>query len=1066
MAFKPIDTSMNFVNSELETLEFWKKNEIFKKSLELTRTGKPFVFYEGPPTANGKPHPGHILTRVIKDVFPRYKTMCGYHVERKGGWDTHGLPVEIEVEKQLGLDGKEQVIEYGIESFIKKCRESVFTYKDEWVKTTERMGFWLDLDNAYVTLKDEYIETVWWALKTIFEKDLLYKGHKIVPYCPRCGTALSSHEVAQGYAEVEDPSIFVKFQAEDNDDKFLVWTTTPWTLISNVALAVAKDETYVRVRHNGDTLVLAKALLSRLDQCEHQHDADSETEEPKPEPCYEIIDEFKGSDIAGRKYKPILPFMKPAKGENAFVIVTADFVSMEDGSGIVHIAPAFGEDDYRVGKENGLSFFQPVKANGTFTDEVEPWAGIFVKKADPDIIKMLSSNGSLYKAEKCKHTYPFCWRCNSPLLYYARASWFIAVTKVKEQLLEANQSIQWFPEHIKDGRFGNFLENLIDWAISRERFWGTPLPIWICDNSDCNHKHCVGSREELMELGNNVPEDLELHKPFVDNIELTCPKCSSSMKRVPEVIDCWFDSGCMHTAQWHYPFENQDKFEKSYPADFISEAIDQTRGWFYSLLATGVLLHGAAPYKRCIVIGHVLGKDGLKMSKSKGNTTDPWAVFDHQGADAMRWYFYTVSSPWTPRAFYEEAVREAQQRLLGTMRNVHAFFVLYANIDDWAPGKFPPSGEAPLMDRWLLSRLATLTRDMRNHMDSWDSTRAARLAEEFVDDLSNWYLRRCRRRFWESGMLNDKRWAYHTLYRALTQLSRLLAPFVPFISEYMWQNLVASISTLEAQSVHLTSYPIADPTAIDEKLEKATAIAREIVVLGRAARNASKIKNRQPLRRISVSGLDENGKALVKPLEQIILEELNIKELDLEGVAENMVSLQLKPDFKNLGPVFGKDVKAIAAEIRSGKHDPLELKNLFAEDKEWELQLSDKTVKLNKNMVMFDEIPLEGFGAASGHDLTVGVSTVIDEELLYEGYARELINKIQAMRKESGFEIADRIELFWAGDEGISETFKRLGDHIGSETLADKVAEGIPEDMDKKEWKINDLKASLAVKKA
>jgi len=1043
--FKKVEPTMNFVPIEEKVLDFWNKEEIFKKSIENRKDAPNYVFYEGPPTANGMPHAGHVLTRVIKDLIPRYKTMTGYRVDRKAGWDTHGLPVELEVEKQLGISGKPQIESYGVENFIKKCKESVFTYENEWRKMTERVGFWIDMDNPYVTYHNTYIESVWWALKEIWKKGLLYKGNKVVPYCPRCGTSLSSHEVAQGYKEVEDPSVFVKFPVAGKEDTyFLVWTTTPWTLPSNAALAVKDNYTYVLVEQNGEKYILAEGRLEVLDG------------------EYKILDRFAGKELASLKYEPIFPFFEKEK-ERAFYVVTADFVTLEDGTGIVHIAPAFGEDDSRIGHEYGLPTLQPVDTQGRFTEEVVPWAGIFVKDADKGIIKDLKNRNILYKAEKYKHSYPFCWRCDTPLLYYGRSSWFIETTAIKERLIEINKEINWHPEHIRDGRFGNFLENVIDWCLSRERYWGTPLNIWICD--ECGSQHAVGGIQELKEMSKTPIGDIELHKPYVDEVILKCPKCGGDMKRVPEVIDCWFDSWSMPFAQFHYPFENQDYFKTHFPADFISEAIDQTRGWFYSLLVISTLLFDKSPYKNVLVMGHILDEQGIKMSKHKGNILDPWKVLNEQGADAMRWYLYVASPPWSPSRFYQDAVSEAQRRFLGTLWNVYSFFVLYANIDEFDPTKYSscPENRAEI-DRWLLSRINTVNKQVRQNLDDLYITDAARTLEALVDDISNWYVRRCRERYWKSGMDDDKIAAYMTLYEALVTFIKIAAPFVPFMTEEIYQNLVLTPYPDEPISIHLCDFPQVKEELIDEALEHKMELARKIVELGRAARNKGKIKNRQPLQKMMVQLRNPADKTLIEDLSDIIKDELNIKEIEYIDVAEEYFTYTVKPRFDLLGPKYGKLMSKISKELSTA--EPLELIRKARAEGQVVLNINGQDITILENELDVRAQDKEGFCAEGEGGYYVVLDTTITPELMLEGIARELVSKVQNMRKEAGFAVEDKICLYCVGDDIINKAIEVHGEEIKSDTLSVAIEKIVPPaDSFAKEQDINGHKANIGVKK-
>jgi isoleucyl-tRNA synthetase len=1044
--FKKVEPTMNFVPIEETVLDFWNREQVFKKSIENRKDAPNYVFYEGPPTANGMPHAGHVLTRVVKDLIPRYKTMTGFRVDRKAGWDTHGLPVELEVEKQLGISGKPQIESYGVEDFIKKCKNSVFTYEQEWRKMTERVGFWIDMDNPYITYHNTYIESVWWALKRIWEKGLLYQGNKVVPYCPRCGTSLSSHEVAQGYKEVEDPSVFAKFPVTGEENTFfLVWTTTPWTLPSNVALAVKDNYTYVKVQHNGEKLILAEGRLEVLDG------------------EYAILDKFPGEKLVSAKYEPIFPFFEEEK-DKAYRVVTADFVTLEDGTGIVHIAPAFGEDDSRVGQLHGFPVLQPVDAQGKFTEEVSPWAGMFVKDADKGILEDLKNRNILYKTQKYEHSYPFCWRCDTPLLYYGRSSWFIKTTAIREKLLEINKGINWHPEHIRDGRFGNFLENVIDWCLSRERYWGTPLNIWICD--DCGHQHAVGSIQELKDLSKEPIKDIELHKPYVDDVILECPKCRGDMKRVPEVIDCWFDSGAMPFAQYHYPFENKDYFSKHFPADFISEAIDQTRGWFYSLLVISTLLFDESPYKNVLVMGHILDEHGIKMSKHKGNVLDPWKVLDEQGADAMRWYLFVASPPWSPSRFYQDAVSESQRRFLGTLWNVYSFFVLYANIDDFDPKKYSLAHkDRSELDRWLLSKVNSVNKKIRQDMDNLDVTGAARTMESLIDDISNWYVRRSRERYWKSEMDNDKIAAYLTLYEALVMFIKMAAPFVPFITEELYQNLVRVTFSDAPVSIHLCDFPEVKEDLIDEKLEHKMELARKIVELGRAARNKGKVKNRQPLQKMMVQLRNFDDKALILELSDIIKEELNIKEIEYIHVAEEYFTYTVKPRFDLLGPKYGKLMSAIAKEISSAK--ATELIKAAREKGSVTISVKGETIEILENELDVRAQDKAGFCAEGEGGYYVVLDTTITPELMLEGIARELVSKIQNMRKEAGFEVEDKIYMYYYGDDTIDEVIEKYGEEIKTDTLALSVERtSLYKECFTREWNINDHKVQIGVKKA
>jgi isoleucyl-tRNA synthetase len=1037
---------MDFPGLEEEVLVFWRENDIFSRSLEKRKSGNEFVFYEGPPTANGKPHPGHVLTRAMKDLIPRYKTMCGYHVGRKGGWDTHGLPVELEVEKLLNISGKEDIEKFGVEDFIKKCKESVFTYKREWERMTERIGFWIDLENAYVTYTNEYIESVWWALRTIWDKGLLYKGHRVVPYCARCGTSLSSHEVAQGYEEVKEPSIFVKMRISGEDDTyFLVWTTTPWTLPSNVALAVSAKSSYSFVRVNGEILVLATELIDKVME---------DTE-------YEIVRECKGEDLLNVKYEPILDFFAD-KADQAFYVVAGDFVTLDEGTGIVHIAPAFGEDDSLVGKQYNLPVIQPVNESGLFTEEVGQWEGMFVKEADPKIIEHLRDAGSLYRVADYTHTYPFCWRCDTPLLYYARVAWFIETTAIKDKLLENNKKIGWYPEHIRDGRFGNFLENVIDWSLSRERYWGTPLPIWTCE---CGYQHCVGSVQELRDMGKDVPEDIELHKPYIDNVELTCPKCGAGMKRVSEVIDCWFDAGSMPFAQWHYPFENKEIFENAFPANFISEAIDQTRGWFYTLLVISTLLFDESSFENCLVLGHVLDGQGIKMSKHKGNVVDPWLIFDNQGADPLRWYLYSVNPPWNPTRFYEEAVNETLRKFFGTLWNVYSFYVLYANIDEFSPAEYSMDvNTRPPIDRWLISKFNNLVTGVRYALDEFQITSAARSIETFVDDLSNWYVRRSRRRYWGSTMSDDKVAAYLTLYEVLVGLAKLLAPFIPFTSEEIYQNLVLSVYPDALESVHLCDYPEGVDEHIDIDLEKGMDLARDVVYLGRAGRNRVNIKNRQPLVKVLVllENADDRGSLL--SLGDLVKEELNVKSIEFVSDSDEFIDYQVKLNFAKVGPKYGKLVKQIASEV--GAQDARQLVRTLRTEGKIVLDVNGEDIELSVDELDIRSSEKGGYCVESQGNLSVVLDTELTDELIYEGLARELVNKLQTMRKEAGFEIEDRIVSYVKSTSLVEKAISNHEAYIKKETLSVDLKMGVSQTGYTKEWDLNGEHAVLSVIRA
>lgn len=1029
--YKKVDSSKGFVDMEKDILKLWEERDVIKKNFDMNEEGEYFTFYDGPPTANGKPHIGHVLTRVMKDLIPRYKVMKGYRVLRKAGWDTHGLPVELEVEKSLGISGKPQIEEYGVEDFVKKCKDSVFTYVSQWKDMTERVGYWVDMDDPYVTYHDNYIESEWWALKKIWEKGLIYKGHKIVPYCPRCGTALSSHEVAQGYKDVKDSSIYVKFKVKDQDKYILVWTTTPWTLPSNVALAVNKSYDYVEVVHKDEHLILAESLLSKLDG------------------EYEVVNKFKGEDLLGVEYEQMFKFTTPDK--KAFYVIHGDFVTLTDGTGIVHIAPAYGEDDNMVGKKNDLPLINLVDAEGKFVSEAGEWAGIFVKKADPKIIEFLREANILYKTESFTHSYPFCWRCDTPLLYYPRESWFIKMSAMRDNLLKNNNQINWLPDNVRTGRMGNFLENVIDWGISRERYWGTPLPIWECE---CGHREMIGSKEELREKGVNVPEEIELHKPYIDNVKLECPHCHKEMTRVSDVIDCWFDSGSMPFAQHHYPFENKELFEQNFPAQFISEAVDQTRGWFYTLLAISTVLFETNPFENCVVLGHVLDKNGLKMSKHKGNVLSPWVALDNEGADATRWYFYTASAPWLPSRFYEEAVIEAQRKFLSTFWNVYSFYVLYAEIDQFDPTKYEDFVSGNVMDKWIMSRLNTLVKTVDENLANYRITQAALSIEEFVDELSNWYVRRNRSRYWSEELTDDKIGAYVTLYRVLKNLCFVAAPFVPFITEEIYQNLVVALDSSAPESIHLCTWPHVDESAIDVDLENEMDLAYKVVKLGRSARNSANIKNRQPLSKMLLS-----TKVLPEYYSDIIKEELNLKEVELGSDLSKYVNFEIKPNLPVLGKAFGKLIPGIRKEL--GAMNQMELAQKIQNGGTVVINVQGTEIELNNDNLLVTMQGLEGYAFAGEGSIGVVLDTHITDELREEGHVREIISKIQNMRKESGFEVADKINLYVSGNEMLEKVVEKFENHIMRETLAVEVVYNAERDYN--EANINGEKFNLAV---
>ena len=1039
--YKKVPTTLNFVEREKETLKFWKDNQIFEKSVQLRQGAPAYTFFDGPPTANGKPHIGHVLTRAMKDIIPRYKTMRGYDVLRKAGWDTHGLPVELEVEKELGLDGKEQIEQYGVIPFIQKCKESVWKYKGEWEVMSDRMGFWADMDNPYITYDNDYIESEWWALKAIYEKGLLYKGHKIVPYCPRCGTALSSHEVAQGYKEVKETSATVRFRVPDEENTyFLAWTTTPWTLPSNVSLCVNPDVTYAYVRVDGkETFIMAKDLIEAVLE---GHDT-------------EIVKEVLGKELEYKHYEPLFECTrKAAGGKDAFYVMVDDYVTTTDGTGIVHNAPAFGEDDYRVCKKYDLPFVQMVDSKGEMCGGT-PWDGVFVKKADPMVLKDLDERGLLFAAPRFEHSYPFCWRCDTPLIYYARSSWFIAMTKVKDRLIDYNRRINWIPETIKEGRMGNFLENVIDWGISRERYWGTPLPVWVCDK--CGKIHVVGSRKELSEL-TGCDENVELHKPYVDPLTWKC-ECGGTMRREPVVIDCWFDSGSMPFAQWHYPFENKDKFERRYPANFISEAIDQTRGWFYTLSAIAACLFDSPAFLNCIVLGHVQDKEGRKMSKHIGNVVDPWVLLDNQGADAVRWYFYTSSMPWLPNRFSAEAVSESQRKYMGTFWNTYAFYILYADIDNFDPTqhKLVRENLTP-MDRWILSRLNTLMGRVEAYLDDLKMTEAGREMQDFMDDLSNWYVRRCRERYWGKDMTPDKEAAYMTLYTVLRTMALISAPFTPFMSETMYQNMVRTVDKSAPESIHLCDWPKKDESFIDPELEANMAAVLDIVVLGRSARNAANIKNRQP-----VASMYVQGKALPDMYVSIIADELNVKEVKFVDDASSFISYRVKPQLKTLGPRYGKLLPKINQYL-AGEGVGNAVVAAHNRGESYKFDIDGTEISLAAEDVLVSTEENAGFVTVTEHDLSVVLDTNLTPELIEEGFVREIVSKVQTMRKEAGFEVTDHIVLSHHGNSLIEGIFARHGAEIAADTLADSIKLGSAGYV--KDWEINGESVTLGVEKA
>ncbi len=1053
--YKKVETDLNFVEREKETAKFWKENDIFQKSIDQRKDCPTYMFFDGPPTANGKPHIGHVLTRVIKDMIPRYHAMKGELVPRKAGWDTHGLPVEIEVEKIIGIEGKEAIEEYGVEPFIEKCKESVWKYEGMWREFSDIVGFWADMDHPYVTYHDDFIESEWWALKQIFDKDLLYKGYKVVPYCPSCGTPLSSHEVAQGYKTLKEKSAVVRFKAKDGDFYYLAWTTTPWTLPSNCALCVNPGETYVMVKDGEDKYILAEALISKV------FGENAEVE---------ILEKYVGKDLEGREYEPLYECagkVAEQQGKKAHFVTCDDYVTMTDGTGIVHIAPAFGEDDARIGRNYDLPLIKFVDEQGKMTEET-PFAGMRCKptekemkegaiSADPEVLKDLRARGLLVAAPKFEHDYPHCWRCGTPLIYYARESWFIRMTAVKDELVANNKKINWIPKSIGEGRFGDWLENIQDWALSRDRYWGTPLPVWICD--DCGHQHAIGSKAELKEMSDNCPDDIELHKPFIDRVTLKCPHCGGTMHRVPEVIDCWFDSGSMPFAQHHYPFENQELFKAQFPASFISEAVDQTRGWFYSLHAISTLIFHEPCFKNVIVLGLVQDENGQKMSKSKGNAVDPMEALAKYGADAIRWYFIVNSAPWLPSRFYGKAVVEGQRRFLGTLWNTYAFYVLYANIDNFNPNDYKLEyDKLAVIDKWILSRLNSTIKEVDADMSGYKIPESGKALQAFVDDLSNWYVRRSRSRFWAEGMEQDKINAYMTLYTCLVTLSKLAAPMIPFMTEEIYQNIVAGIDPNAPESIHLCDYPVCDESMIDPELEANMDHVLKIVVLGRAARNESGIKNRQPIAKMMVKAPFD----IPEFFQKIIVDELNIKKVELTEDADNFINYTFKPQLKTVGPKFGKllgGIRKALSEI-DGK---AAMKELKAEG-EIKLDINGNEVALAEEDLLIDMAQTEGFETQSDGRNTVVLDKTLTPELLEEGFVRELISKIQTMRKEAGFEVMDRIKVYASGNEKIQQIMLDNKETIAHDVLADEFIFGETAGYTKN-WKINSEPVTLGVEK-
>ena len=1021
--YKKVELKDGFVGMEHKVAENWKEKDIIKKNFDMNEGKRYFTFYDGPPTANGKPHVGHIETRVMKDIIPRYKVMKGYKVIRKAGWDTHGLPVELEIEKSLGISGKEQIEEYGVEKFVKKCKESVFTYVHMWEEMTNKVGYWVDMENPYVTYHNNYIESVWWALKQMWEKGLLYEGHKVMPYCPRCGTALSSHEVAQGYKDVKDLTCIAKFKVVGKENTYiLAWTTTPWTLPSNLALCVNKSYEYAEIKANIGTddepkyenYILAKDLIETV----------------LKETPYEIIKTFKGEELLGTKYEQLMPFAK-VEGK-AFEVIHGDYVTLTDGTGIVHIAPAYGEDDSLVAKKNGIAFVNLVDKSGNFVKEVEPWAGRFVRDCNEDICKWLANENKLFSKEKHVHSYPHCWRCDTPLLYYPKESWFVAMSKLRDELVANNSTVNWYPETIKTGRFGKFLENVIDWGISRDRYWGTPLPVWTCEDENCGHQECIGSIEELKEKALECPEDIELHKPYIDNVYLKCPKCGGKMKRAKEVIDCWFDSGSMPFAQWHYPFENEDMFKNNFPAGFISEAVDQTRGWFYTLMAIGTALFNKSPFENCIVLGHVLDEHGQKMSKSKKNGVDPMVLLDSVGADATRWHFYTCSSPWLPTRLGIKNVQETQRGFLSTLWNVYSFYVLYAEIDQFNPLEYANFKTENIMDKWIISKLNTLIKEVDDKLAHYDITSAAIQIEGFTDELSNWYVRRNRERFWSENLTDDKIGAYVTLYKVLTTLIKVAAPFVPFMTDEIYQNLVVGLDKNAPESVHLCLWPEVDENAINKELEKEMDLAYKIVKLGRSARNSANIKNRQPLLEMLIS-ID----TLPKYYEDIVKEELNVKKVELGAEMSKYVDFEIKPNLPVLGKEYGKLIPQIRAKL--AEMNQMDLATKVKNGKSEYIEIGDTQIELTADNLLVTMQGKEGFAFSGEGEIGVILETTITPELRKKGYVREVLSKVQNMRKDKGFEVLDNINLYVAGSEELEAVIKENEELIKHDTLAKKV---------------------------
>ena len=1047
--YKKVSTDLNFVDREKQTEKFWEDNDIFRKSMRDREGNEIYMFYDGPPTANGKPHIGHVLTRVIKDMIPRYRTMKGYEVPRKAGWDTHGLPVELEVEKLLGLDGKDQIEKYGMEPFIKKCKESVWKYKGMWEDFSNTVGFWADMDDPYVTYHNTFIESEWWALKKIWDKGLLYKGFKIVPYCPRCGTPLSAQEVAQGYKDVKERSAIVRFKVKDEDAYILAWTTTPWTLPSNIALCVNPEEDYAKVKAaDGYTYYMAVALLDTV--------LGKLGDEENGVKAYEVLETYKGQDLEYKEYESLYQCAYDCaakQNKKAFYVTCDTYVTLTDGTGVVHIAPAFGEDDAKVGRKYDMPFVQLVDEKGEM-GETTPFAGLFVKKADPEVLKDLESRGLLYDAPKFEHSYPHCWRCDTPLIYYARESWFIKMTAVKDDLIANNNTINWIPESIGKGRFGDWLENVQDWGISRNRYWGTPLNIWQCE---CGHMHSIGSIEELKSMSDNCPDDIELHRPYIDDVTIKCPECGKEMHRVPEVIDCWFDSGSMPFAQHHYPFENKEIFEKQFPAQFISEAVDQTRGWFYSLLAISTLLFNKAPYQNVIVLGHVQDENGQKMSKSKGNAVDPFDALQQYGADAIRWYFYVNSAPWLPNRFHGKAVMEGQRKFMGTLWNTYAFFVLYANIDEFDASKYTLEyDKLSVMDKWLLSKLNTLIKTVDDNLANYRIPESARALQDFVDDMSNWYVRRSRERFWAKGMEQDKINAYMTLYTALVTVSKVAAPMIPFMTEQIYQNLVRSVDKTAPESIHLCDYPVVNEDYIDTELEANMENVLKLVVMGRACRNTSNIKNRQPIGQMFVKA----EFTLPEFYQEIVADELNVKNVKFTDDVRDFTSYSFKPQLKTVGPKYGKMLggikKALDTIDGNAAMDELNANGSL------KLDIDGQEITLFKEDLLIDTAQIEGYVSENDNGITVVLDTNLTEELLEEGFVREIISKIQTMRKEAGFEVMDKIRVTYTGSEKAENIFAKYAESISGEVLAEEVTKAEPAGY-VKEWKINGEQVTMGV---